>query len=79
MSILAEIEAFLKASGLSATAFGTHALNDPPFVAQLREGRDIKLSTAEKCRAFMANWKPDQAAANEAAECRTPSAGTEAA
>ena len=53
MTLLQEIEAFLKATGMSATAFGIKALNDPPFVQQLRDGRDPKLSTAERCRAFM--------------------------
>ena len=53
MALLDEIEAFLKATGMSATAFGVEVLNDPPFVQQLRNGRDPKMSTAEKCRGFM--------------------------
>lgn len=53
MQLIDEIEAFLKAHGMSATAFGTQALKDPPFVSQLRAGRDIKMSTAERVRAFM--------------------------
>lgn len=53
MDLLKEIEDFLKSSGMSATAFGTAALNDPPFVQQLRKGRDIKMSTAERIRAFI--------------------------
>ena len=59
MDLLLEIEAFLTRSGMSATAFGAKALNDPPFVQQLREGRDPKLSTAERVRAFMRDWRPD--------------------
>lgn len=39
---------------MSETAFGTNALNDPPFVLQLRRGRDPKMSTVERVRAFMA-------------------------
>lgn len=54
MTLIEEIEAFLSEQGMSATAFGQKALNDPPFVQQLRGGRDPKLSTAERCREFMA-------------------------
>lgn len=60
MDLLNEIEDFLKSSGMSATAFGTAALNDPPFVQQLRNGRDIKMSTAERIRAFIREWQPAQ-------------------
>lgn len=63
MQLLDEIEAFLKASGMSATAFGTQALNDPAFVQDLRDGRDPKLSTADRIREFMRTWKPEAAAA----------------
>lgn len=55
MTLLQEIEAFLLANSMSATAFGADALNDPPFVAQLRNGRDVKLSTAERVRKFIAD------------------------
>lgn len=57
MTLLQEIEAFLADTGMSATSFGKLALNDPPFVQQLRKGRDLKLSTAEKVRAFMAGYE----------------------
>ena len=50
-----EIVAFCGAHSMSPTAFGSKALGDPPFVAQLREGRDCKMSTVERCRAFMAD------------------------
>lgn len=58
MTLLEEIEAFLKANAMSATAFGAQALNDPPFVAQLRAGRDIKQSTFNRVKAFMAEYVP---------------------
>lgn len=54
--LLFKIEAFLKATGMSATAFGIKVLNDPPFVQQLRDGRDPKMSTAEKIEDFMASY-----------------------
>lgn len=58
MTLLQQIEAFLKAHSMSATAFGTKSLNDPPFVQQLRDGRDVKMSTVEKVQTFMREW-PD--------------------
>lgn len=61
MDLLNEIEDFLKSSGMSATAFGQRALNDPPFVQQLRDGRDPKMSTAERVRAFIRDWQPERA------------------
>jgi hypothetical protein len=60
MELKKEIEVFLKAHSMSATAFGMQALNDPPFVAQLRGGRDIRMSTVDKCRQFMAKYKGKQ-------------------
>lgn len=61
MTLLDEIEAFLEAKDMSATAFGIKALNDPPFVAQLRAGRDIKMSTADRVREFMREYTADAA------------------
>lgn len=61
MSLLEKIEAFLKATGMSATAFGVKALNDPPFVQQLRDGRDPKLSTAHRCEEFMSSHEAGDA------------------
>lgn len=42
----AEVERFLKESGMSATAFGVE-VKDRAFVHQLREGRDVKVSKAD--------------------------------
>jgi hypothetical protein len=49
-----EVEAFLKASAMSASRFGRDALGDPGFVAALRKGRCPNLRTIEKARAFIA-------------------------
>jgi aspartate carbamoyltransferase catalytic subunit len=68
MALIQEIEAFLASSGMSATAFGTKVLNDPPFVQQLRAGRDPKMSTADRVRQFIADFVPDAEPASEAAE-----------
>jgi len=53
-SFKSEIEAFMKARGLTATAFGTDALGDPSFVPRLFSGKhEPRLSTIEKVRSFM--------------------------
>lgn len=62
MTFLEEIEAFLAETQTSATAFGKAALNDPPFVADLREGRNVTLATVEKCRAFIRSAREAQPA-----------------
>jgi hypothetical protein len=55
-SLLDEIEKFISANHLSATAFGIAVMNDSKFVRHLREGRDVRLSTQEKVRAFMQSY-----------------------
>jgi sulfate adenylyltransferase subunit 2 len=52
-AFLADIEAYLKSSGLDPTAFGKHALGDPSFVFDLRKGRSPSSRTMEKVRAAM--------------------------
>src|SRR5687768_2818398 len=52
--LLAEIEAFLGGTGLTATKFGIAAVNDGHLVANLRKGSSVTLKTADKVRAFMA-------------------------
>lgn len=54
MSLLQEIDAFLERKDMSPSAFGKAALNDPPFVSQLREGRRVWPETEERVRSFMA-------------------------
>lgn len=51
--LIAEIDAFLAARGISATALGARALNDPSFYATLLRGRDCRRSTVQRLRAFM--------------------------
>lgn len=53
--LLAEIEAALAKSGLSATKFGKDAVGDPSFVFDLRDGkRDLRVSTVQRVRDFIA-------------------------
>lgn len=60
--LLSEIDAFCKVHELPETKFGELALGDKPFVSQLRKGRDLRLSTVAKVRAFMASYTAGQAA-----------------
>jgi phosphopantothenoylcysteine decarboxylase / phosphopantothenate---cysteine ligase len=51
--LLAEIEAFLVAGGVTATKFGLAAVNDGHLVANLRRGSSLTLKTADRVRAYM--------------------------
>lgn len=53
MSLLYRIERHLKQSGLTATAFGREALNDPAFVRHLRKGREPRPRTEARILAFI--------------------------
>ena len=59
MALLEDIEAFLEANPISATALGNLALGDRHFVRQLRMGRRVWPETEKKVRAFMTGF-PDQ-------------------
>ncbi len=52
------VEAFLKRTGLSATAFGVAALKDPNFVTEMRNGRSARDKTVERVESFMKGYKP---------------------
>ncbi len=52
-TFLGEIEAFLERSGMSATAFGRSALNDPNFVHDLRAGRMPNLGLVGRVHDFI--------------------------
>ena len=51
--ILPEIEQFLTRSGMTPTAFGSRALNDPTLVHELREGRECKRATRRRIAEFI--------------------------
>jgi hypothetical protein len=51
--LVAAVERFLTASGMSPTAFGRRAANDPALVHDMRVGRDLRWSTRAKIRAFI--------------------------
>lgn len=56
-----EIEAFLNRNSMSPVTFGRKALKDPHFVRDLRAGRDVKLSTAQRVQDFIRNHEGQQA------------------
>ncbi len=55
--LLAEIERFLTRTGMNATDFGHQAVGDVAFVHRLRAGKDTRLKTADRVRAFMESNK----------------------
>src|SRR3546814_19048121 len=57
---LTAVEAFLERHRMEPTAFGRGAINDPNFVFDLRDGRDVLGRTETKVRSWMA--KADQRA-----------------
>lgn len=60
--LLEEVEAFLHRTGMPPSVFGLRALNDASFVRRLRGGLDVRLSTVERLRRFMADYREEQAA-----------------
>ena len=62
-TLIAQIESFMAAHGLSEWQFGEQAINDRHFVRQLREGRDLRMSTVSRVSAFMAEYVPTPKAA----------------
>lgn len=61
-NMLHDIETFCTEREMSEGQFGLLALNDKNFVQQFRDGRDIRFSTAEKVRQFMASYPVGKAA-----------------
>lgn len=55
---LSEIETFLAARKMTASAFGKAALGDPNFILELRRGRSPHLATVERVLKFMREAPP---------------------
>lgn len=64
--ILLDVESFLQASQMTATAFGQRALNDPTLVHELRRGRECKMATRRRIREFIRDFANGVVAASEA-------------
>ena len=52
-SLLAEIEAFCRRTGIAESTFGRQAVNDGKLCVRLRNGKDVTLETAAKIRSFI--------------------------
>lgn len=60
--LLTSIENFRNKHGLSEWQFGEMVLNDRHFIRQLRIGRDLRMSTVERVKSFMAGYAPTKIA-----------------
>ncbi|MEW5705113.1 MAG: hypothetical protein AB1781_11105 [Pseudomonadota bacterium] len=54
---LAEIERFLRRSGMSAKEFGDKVMNDVSYVYRLRKGRVSSADTMDRVKAWIAEHK----------------------
>ena len=52
--LLADVEAFIVFSGVTASKLGRSAVSDPRFVTGLRLGREPRRATVQRVRAWMA-------------------------
>ena len=55
--IIQETNAFIKRTGMNQTDFGWQVMRDVAFVGKLRKGLDIRVSTVDKLRKFMREYK----------------------
>ncbi len=53
MHLLREVEKFLSASKISAARFGRDVMGDPRFVFDLRNGREPRVETVSRVRAYL--------------------------
>lgn len=60
--LLAEIEAFLVETKMSAGSFGLRAVNNGKLVPRLRQGQRVSMETGEDVRGFMAEARRLRAA-----------------
>ena len=52
--LMAEIDSYLAAKGMSQTAFGMWAIHDPNLMRDLKKGRDLRWQTIKAIREKMA-------------------------
>lgn len=53
--LLAEIQSFLKRTGMAETTFGQKATNNWRLVERLQAGRSVTTAAADRIRAFIAD------------------------
>lgn len=61
-NLLTDIELFCARHSMGESIFSLNAMNDKSFVSSLRKGRRLWPETELKVRAFMADYRADQAA-----------------
>jgi hypothetical protein len=58
VSLLEEIEAFCRRTGIAESTFGRQSVNDGKLCVRLRDGKDVTLETAAKIRGFIIEHQP---------------------
>lgn len=56
--LIDEIDAFVDRHAMSPITFGRHAMKDPHFVRDLKNGRRLFRETEDRVREFMATYQP---------------------
>src|SRR5262245_8066221 len=74
-SLLGEIEAFCRRTGIAESTFGRQAVNDGKLCVRLRNGKDVTLETAAKIRGFIEGQPPAETL-NGAVHLETNNKGT---
>ena len=74
-SLLGEIEAFCRRTGIAESTFGRQAVNDGKLCVRLRNGKDVTLETAAKIRGFI-EGQPAAETLNGAEHIETNNKGT---
>src|SRR5690606_14286945 len=59
-SLLSEIEAFCRRSGMAESTVGRQVVNDGKLCGRLRSGKGVTLETADKIRSFIEKNQPRQ-------------------
>jgi hypothetical protein len=54
MNLLYEIEKFLRRTSMPPTRFGRLAVRDPRLVGDMKRGREVRETMAQRVRAFIA-------------------------
>lgn len=58
--VLRDVEKFLRQTNMPPTKFGRLAVNDPRLVGDLRNGREPRMRTVARIRAFLEAQKAQQ-------------------
>jgi len=60
-TLLSDIKAFRERTGMKEGRFGLLAVGDRKLVRQIREGRDLRLSTLQRIQNFMEEYRAEAA------------------